>query len=88
MIKKITQIKILLFLFILLFNFTLKAQALIRVRVLSVSVLNNEDCDGWLTGDSDFVWEFTGTDNTLGYTNNNPALLGILSFNYAYKIED
>ena len=55
---------------------------------MSVSALNNQDCDGFFTGDSDFVWEFTGTDNTIGYTNNNPALLGILGFNYAYKNGD
>jgi hypothetical protein len=60
-------------------------QATIRVRVVSVQVLNNVDCDGFLTGNSDFVWEFTATDNTLGFTNNNPALFGVLGFNYAYQ---
>ena len=60
-------------------------QATIRVRVVSVQVLNNVDCDGFFTGNSDFVWEFTATDNTLGFTNNNPALFGVLGFNYAYQ---
>ncbi len=60
-------------------------QATIRVRVVSVQVLNNEDCEGFFTGDSVFVWEFTTTDNTLGFTNNNPALFGVLGFNYAYQ---
>ena len=64
-------------------NFTF-GQAIIQVRVVSVQTLNNRDCDGFLLGDSDFVWEFTATDNTLGYTNNNPALFGIYDFNYAF----
>ena len=38
--------------------------------------------------DSDFVWEFTATDNTLSFTNNNSAGFGLLGFNYAYKNED
>ena len=59
-------------------------QAIIKVRVVSVQTLNDRDCDGFLQGDSDFVWEFTATDNTLGYSNNNPALFGIYDFNYAF----
>jgi gliding motility-associated-like protein len=51
---------------------------------MSVQTLNNVDCDGFPFGNSDFVWEFTGTDNTLGLTNNNPALFGFFDFNYAY----
>ena len=62
------------------------AQATINVRVLSVEVTSNQDCDGFLTGDSDFAWEFLATDNTLGYSNNNPVLFGLLGdFNYAYN---
>ena len=61
------------------------SQATIRVRVVSVQVMNSVDCDGIFLGNSDFVWEFTATDNTLGYTNNNPALFGVLGFNYAYQ---
>ena len=53
------------------------AQATIEVKVLSVQTLSNVDCDGLFLGNSDFVWEVTGTDNTLGLTNNNPALFGI-----------
>lgn len=61
-------------------------QATINVRVISVSVTSNVDCDGFFTGDSDFVWEFIATDNTLGNSNNNPVLFGVLGdFNYAYN---
>ncbi len=62
-------------------------QAIVRVRVLSVQTLNNVDCDGFLSGNSDFVWEFIGTDNTLGFSNNNPSALGGLfgDFNHAFK---
>lgn len=64
-------------------------QATINVRVLSVQVNSNVDCDGFLSGDSDFVWEFVATDNTLGYSNNNPVLFGLLGdFNYAFKNGD
>jgi len=63
----------------------MSAQATIEVKVLSVQTLSNVDCDGLFLGNSDFVWEFTGTDNTLGLTNNNPALFGIFGFNYGYK---
>ncbi len=71
-------------LLLLLFSLNAQGQAIIRVRVVSVQTLNNVDCDGFLTGNSDFVWEFTGTDNTIGYTNNNPALFGVFNFNYAF----
>ena len=64
------------------------SQATIQVKVLSVQTLSNVDCDGIFLGNSDFVWEFTATDNTIGLTNNNPALFGIFGFNYAYKNND
>ena len=64
------------------------SQATIQVKVLSVQTLSNVDCDGIFLGNSDFVWEFTGTDNTLGLSNNNPALFGIFGFNYGYKNND
>ena len=57
-------------------------QATIKVTVTSVQTAGNVDCDGFLQGNSDFVWEYTATDNTLGYTNNNPALFGVFDFNY------
>lgn len=62
-------------------------QATINVRVVSVAVTGNHDCDGFfLSGDSDFVWEFIATDNTLGNSNNSPVLFGVLGdFNYAYN---
>ncbi len=70
---------------ILFCNFSF-GQATVNVRVLTVEVLNNVDCDGLFTGDSDFVWEFLATDNTIGNSNNNPVLFGILGdFNYAYQ---
>ncbi len=73
---------------ILLFPIIINAQATLRVTVLSVQTLNNVDCDGLFLGNSDFVWEFTATDNSLGLTNNNPALFGIYNFNYGYKNND
>ena len=60
-------------------------QATIQVTVTSVQTSSPVDCDNLfldITGASDFVWEYTATDNTLGYTNNNPALFGIFDFNY------
>jgi gliding motility-associated-like protein len=89
--KKFTKLKwttSLFFIFTLQF---LSAQSTIKVTVDSVQALYNRDCDGFsipiigfVPGTSEFVWEFTATDNTLGYTNNNAAgLLGILGFNYA-----
>jgi hypothetical protein len=67
----------------------LAAQANVQVRVLSVQTLNNVDCDGFLSGDSDFVWEYTATDNTIGRTNNNPSGFGLLGdFNHFYQNGD
>ena len=62
------------------------AQAIVRVRVMSVSTGGNHDCDGFLLGDSDFVWEYIATDNTIGRTNNNPVFGGFLGdFNFAHR---
>lgn len=82
-----TRVVWLYLILLLLFNAgRVSAQATINVTVLSVAVTNNVDCDGFLSGDSDFVWEFIATDNTLGYSNNNPVLFGVLGdFNYAYN---
>lgn len=81
--------KILLFSLLLLSSRSfVSAQATIQVTVLSVQTAIYQDCDGLFTGNSDFVWEFTATDNTVGYSNNNPALFGIFGFNYAYKNND
>ncbi len=64
----------------------INAQARIQVRVTQVQVLNNVDCDGFFTGDSDFVVEYIATDNTLGYSNNNPVLFGFLGdFNHTFN---
>ena len=85
MIKTQTRIVWALGLLLSLSNLAV-GQATINVRVLSVEVTGNVDCDGFLSGDSDFVWEFLATDNTLGYSNNNPVLFGLLGdFNYAYQ---
>jgi len=66
-----------------------QAQANIKVRVLSIEAVNNVDCDGFLSGDSDFVWEYKATDNTIGRVNNNAAAFGLLGdFNYAYRNGD
>ena len=77
---------------LVLFCGHVSAQATINVRVLSVEVVNNEDCDNALfdiTGESDFVWEFFAQDNTLGNSNNNPVFLGLFGdFNYAYRNGD
>ena len=73
---------------IFILPFIALSQATIQVKVSSVQTLANVDCDGFFGGNSDFVWEFTATDNTLGLTNNNPALFGVLGFNYAYKNND
>ena len=77
--------KTIVFLFFLFFAFNFWSQATIRVTVTSVQVSLNQDCDGLFSGNSDFVWEFTASDNTLGYSNNNPALFGVFGFNYAYN---
>lgn len=77
-----------LLLLITLLPTLLFSQAIVQVKVLSVQTLSNVDCDGLFLGNSDYVWEFTGTDNTVGLTNNNPALFGIFGFNYAYKNND
>ena len=53
--------------------------------MVSVQISNNIDCDGWFN-DSDFSFEYGATDNTLGYTNNNPAAFGLTGdFNFQYQ---
>jgi hypothetical protein len=82
MIKFFTQSKWALMAYIFFFSLYSFSQAIIKVTVTSVQVNNDEDCDGLFLGESDFVWEYTVTDNTLGYTNNSPALFGVFDFNY------
>ena len=82
MINNSTPFKWLSVALAILLSSNIFSQAIIQVTVSSVEVLNNEDCDGLFAGDSDFVWEYTATDNTIGYTNNNPALFGVFNFNY------
>ncbi len=85
----LTQVRTWVLGFILLGSMKVWSQATINVSVLSVEVTQNEDCDGLFAGESDFVWEFLATDNTVGNSNNNPVLLGLLGdFNYAYRNDD
>lgn len=68
-------------------------QARIQVRVTSVAALNTQDCDGFLTGDSEFMWEFVGTDNTIGRSNNNSGLIvgsafGTFGLGSNYALDD
>ena len=59
------------------------SQATIKVTVTSVQTASSVDCDGILQGNSDFVWEFTATDNIVGFTNNNPStLIGFPVFDF------
>ena len=78
--------KYILTLSILFTSFISFSQATIKVTVTSVQTSGSIDCDGDIIflppNLSDFVWEYTATDNTLGYSNNNPALFGIFNFNY------
>lgn len=51
-------------------------QARIQVRVTSVSATVSLDCDPFfLAGSSEFAWEFIGTDNTIGRSNNNSGVV-------------
>ena len=62
------------------------SQVYIEVRAASVSVLQNIDCDNLffdITGDSDFAFEYAASDNTLGFSNNNPVAFGLTGeFNF------
>lgn len=85
MIITTTRLRRLIFASSFFFSTFLFSQTNIQVKVVSVAVLNNVDCDGFLSGDSDFVLEYLATDNTLGFSNNNPVLFGFLGdFNHAY----
>ncbi len=69
------------------------SQANIKVRVLSVAVSGNVDCDSGFLGigntDSDYAFEYVATDNTIGQTNNNPTALGLTGdFNFSFKNDD
>ncbi len=79
-----TLFKKLFFLLIYLISSIAFGQAIIKVTVTSIQTSGSIDCDNSFLepGESDFVWEYTATDNTLGYTNNNPASFGFFDFNY------
>ena len=62
------------------------SQINIKVKVLSVSVANTVDSDGFLSGNSDFAFEYSAIDNTLGLLNNSPAAFGLTGdFNFSYQ---
>ena len=66
-----------------LISSSINAQANVQVRLVSVSVGSNIDCDGFLLGSSDYAFEYVATDNTLGYSNNNPVAFGLTGdFNF------
>ncbi len=68
---------------------SLFSQANIKVQVISVSVGNTLDSDGFLSGNSDFAFEYGALDNTLLLGNNNPAAFGLTGdFNFSYKNDD
>lgn len=77
------------FLMLPVFFQTLFGQANIKVKVLTVEVLGNVDCDGFLSGNSDFAFEYGAKDNTLILGNNNPSAFGLTGdFNFSYKNDD
>jgi hypothetical protein len=60
------------------------SQVTIQVKLQSVSVLGNVDCDGFLGGDSDFGFEYRATDNSPAANTNNNSVTGLIgSCNYA-----
>ena len=72
--------------FFIFISQTLVSQVYIEVRTVSVSVLQNIDCDNLvfnITGDSDYAFEYAASDNTLGFSNNNPVAFGLTGeFNF------
>ncbi|MBM3451816.1 MAG: gliding motility-associated C-terminal domain-containing protein [Bacteroidetes bacterium] len=85
MIKFYVRNILLVFILLNFSNSILFGQATIKVTVTSILSSPSVDCDNLffdITGESDFVWEYTATDNTIGYSNNNPALFGVYNFNY------
>lgn len=74
--------------------YTSWGQARIQVRVTSVTAAVSLDCDNFpFTGDSEFMWEFIGTDNTLGRSNNNSGVVtngafGFLGLETNFVLDD
>ena len=65
------------------------SQANIKVKVLSVATTGSVDCDGFLSGNSDYAFEYSAIDNTLELGNNNPAAFGLTGdFNFSYQNDD
>ncbi|MBI3521194.1 MAG: T9SS type A sorting domain-containing protein [Bacteroidetes bacterium] len=61
-----------------------KAQVNIQVKVNSIAVLNNQDCDAGGADNSDFVFEFKAQDNSpSAFSNNTPVAGSIGMCNYA-----
>ena len=89
MIKKTHWLCKILFCIFLFLSTTINGQINVKVKVLTVEVLNNIDSDNGFLGignsESDFVIEYIATDNVIGNTNNNPVFFGFLGdFNYAF----
>lgn len=60
------------------------AQINIKVKVSFIKVLSSVDCDGFLDGDSDFLFEYKAQDNSpLLNSNNSPVAGSIGACNYA-----
>lgn len=65
------------------FYSTLSAQINIKVKVNSIAVLNNLDCDAGGSDNSDFVFEYKIQDNSpASFTNNSPVAGSIGMCNY------
>ena len=65
------------------------AQLNLKVQVNSINVLNNVDCDAGGSDNSDFIFEFKATDNSLAAnSNNSPTLGSIGACNYAVVNEN
>lgn len=65
------------------------SQANIKVRILTISTSGSVDCDGFLSGNSDFAFEYNAADNTIGLSNNNPTAFGLTGdFNFSNKNDD
>lgn len=78
------MIKYITLLLLFAVSFAVKSQVTIQVKINSIRTISNADCDGFLTGDSDFGFEYKAIDNSVAAnTNNNPVSGLIGACNYA-----
>ncbi len=69
-------------------SLTSKAQLNVKIRVDSITVLSNLDCDAG-ADNSDFTFEYKVLDNSpFAYTNNSPVAGSIGMCNYAYVLNN